>query len=311
MTQTILDYILPMFAGAVIGLLIVGAAAGLWWLWWVLPRRHAEKMHLRIRDAKARADVEDAFRKTITQLLGGIAVLLGTGVAYVQLSQQHDQARLQAKASRDLLISNQIAKSFELLGSDKMMSRIGGVYALENIMNTSKDYHFSILESLTAFVRMQSQATPAVAEDVQAAMLVIGRRNAQINDNPDLRGAKLAGASLYLANLVKANLTGADLQSANLGHANLSWSDMTGVRLVNADLTWLDMTDAKLAHADFTGANFKSAILDFADLTESNVTQAQLDLACGYHTKLPPGMKVRDCGKDDRPDYSLDPADRE
>jgi len=38
-----------------------------------------------IRDAKARTDVEDNFRKTVGQLLGGIAVLLGAGFAYLQL----------------------------------------------------------------------------------------------------------------------------------------------------------------------------------------------------------------------------------
>jgi hypothetical protein len=43
-----------------------------------------------IRDAKARADVEDNFRKTMGQLLGGAAVLLGAGFAYLQFQQQQE-----------------------------------------------------------------------------------------------------------------------------------------------------------------------------------------------------------------------------
>jgi hypothetical protein len=37
---------------------------------------------LGLGDAKARADVEDNFRKTSGQLIGGAAVLVGAGLAY-------------------------------------------------------------------------------------------------------------------------------------------------------------------------------------------------------------------------------------
>jgi hypothetical protein len=38
-------------------------AAG--WLWWRLPARQVAGLSLKIRDPKARADVEDNFRKTV------------------------------------------------------------------------------------------------------------------------------------------------------------------------------------------------------------------------------------------------------
>jgi hypothetical protein len=71
-------------AGAVV---IVAIATALWW--W-LPKWQVNLLRLEIPDAKARADVEDNFRKTIGQLLGGAAVLIGTGFAYYQsqLAQQ-------------------------------------------------------------------------------------------------------------------------------------------------------------------------------------------------------------------------------
>jgi uncharacterized iron-regulated membrane protein len=82
-------------------LLLLGIAV--WgWFWW--PRRVAARLWL--DDPKARADVEDNFRKTVGQALGGIAVLLGAGFAYLQFSQQQ-------RASHDLMISNQVAKGFE------------------------------------------------------------------------------------------------------------------------------------------------------------------------------------------------------
>jgi len=105
------------------------------------------RLSLKIRDAKARADVEDNFRKTITQLLAGLAVLVGAGFAYFQFTQQQ-------QSSHDLLISNQVSKGFEQLGNDKStVVRLGGIYALEGVMNASEQYHRPVLEALCAFVR--------------------------------------------------------------------------------------------------------------------------------------------------------------
>ena len=50
--------------------------AAIWWLWWRLPRHQLHKLDVQIQDPKARADVEDNFRKTVGQALGGAAVLI-------------------------------------------------------------------------------------------------------------------------------------------------------------------------------------------------------------------------------------------
>ena len=70
-----------------IGLAVL-AALLLGWLWWRLPKWEVARLSLKIRDPKARADVEDNFRKTVGQALGGITVLLGASLAYLQFLQQ-------------------------------------------------------------------------------------------------------------------------------------------------------------------------------------------------------------------------------
>ena len=158
-----------------------------------------------IRDPKARADAEDNFRKTIGQLLGGVAVLIGAALAYLQFTQQSasheqfsDQQRAaqeqftqqqktaqqqlseQQQASRELLVSNQVSKGFEQLGSDKAVVRLGGIYALEGVMNTSEQYHQPVLEALCAFVRdntRNEKGEGPPTTQIQAALTVIGRRN--------------------------------------------------------------------------------------------------------------------------------------
>src|SRR5215469_10023053 len=116
------------------------AALGAWWLWWRLPTRVVDRPRFAIRDPKARADVEDNFRKTIGQLLGGAAVLIGAGFAYLQFTQQQ-------RAAHDLLISNQVEKVFELLGNkdNQIQQQLGGIYALEGVMNKSEEYYKPVL----------------------------------------------------------------------------------------------------------------------------------------------------------------------
>ena len=312
----------------------IAALCGGWWLWWRLPKRQVDRLRLTIRDPKARADVEDNFRKTIGQLLGGAAVLIGAGLAYLQFSQQQQtsqrQFSQQQQASRELLISNQVAKGFEQLGGDKIVVRLGGIYALEGVMNASEEYHQAVLELLSAFVRdgtrtQQGDGPPAT--DIQAALTVIGRRtaigtgvpdvtNARIPkarlSNADLNGAHLNGADLSGAYLLHAHLTeahldgaelkGADLNGADLLDAHLNGADLSGVRLIEAHLNSAHLTNthlngaylwrADLSGADLSGADLSGADLSGADLSGSTISQTQLNGACGKNAKLPPGLTL-------------------
>jgi hypothetical protein len=163
------------------------ALVAVWWLWWKLPKREVAKLRHSIRNPKDRVDVEDTLRKTIGQALGAIAVLVGAGFALAQFLEQRDTAQKQLQVSHDLLISNQIAKGFEQLGSDKIEVRLGGIYSLEGILRmpppdkTSPDYRQPVLEALCAFVRdrtfgmMPGFGAPHPT-DVRAALRVIERR---------------------------------------------------------------------------------------------------------------------------------------
>jgi uncharacterized protein YjbI with pentapeptide repeats len=166
------------------------------------------------------------FGKTIGQLIGGAAVLIGAGLAYLQFTQQQ-------QASHDLLISNQVAKGFEQLGSDKIVVRLGGIYALEGVMNTSEQYHQPVLEALSAFVRNAETGAGPPATDIQAALRVIGRRAAIGTGVPDLSNAQIPKADLYIANLAGANLRGADLSGAHLRGATLSGATLSGAKNLN------------------------------------------------------------------------------
>jgi uncharacterized protein YjbI with pentapeptide repeats len=280
-----------------ITLAVVTALALLICLWWGVPKWQMESV--RARNPKDRADIEDNFRKTIGQALGGFLVLIGAGMAYYGTQQtiqaSETQSRFSQEASHALLISQQVAKGFEQLASDKLIMRLGGIYALEGVMRTSEQYGLPVLEALCAFVRdgTVGKVNDKPATDIQAALTVIGRRaGGGIDLAPanlaaaNIRGAKLAHAGLRDANLENADLSRADLSDvnligayligANLSHANLFHADLRYAHLKNTDLNHADLLEADLRGAYLSGANLSDATLGDADLREVNLSGANL-----------------------------------
>lgn len=148
--------------------------------------------------------------------------------------------------------------------------RIGGIYALQRIMQDSPRDQRAAIQVLAAFVREQAprknvpstrtyaSSTPAI--DVQTALTVLATRNPAIDGSAsiDLTTTNLSGANLYGADLAGVNLTGADLASANLRGANVSGADLYGANVSGANLAIADVTGANLTDARPTGANLWS-----------------------------------------------------
>jgi uncharacterized protein YjbI with pentapeptide repeats len=312
-------------AGLVIFVAVILLAA-LREFWWQFPKRHADSFRLQIRKVKDRADLEDAVRKSVGQLIGGIAVLAGAAFAYfqftaqqqmsqsqidatyAQLKGQQETAQRQLKAAHDQLISQQVSKGFEQLGSKELSLRLGGIYALEGVMNASERYHKPVLEALCAFVRDETRVEPTLgnpeqtngskrlanrgisklslpATDIQATLTVIGRREYK-TDQADLRGANipkadltradLAGANLSGANLTEANLNGADLGGADLKRANLTGANLNEANLAGVSLSWANTGASKLNGVDLKGANLEGVDLNGAELNGANLEGADL-----------------------------------
>jgi hypothetical protein len=173
------------------------------------------------------------------------------------------------------------------LASDKLAERLGGIFALEHLMRESDRDHETIVELLAAFIREQAprdrvqdppetEELPWPANDVQAALAVLGRRPVRPEsrrislvgatlDRVDLSGGRFSGANLDLASLRGALLIGADLAGAHLRQARLTWADLSEASLVDADLTGADLGNAwffsaQLHRARFTGAKLPGAL---------------------------------------------------
>jgi hypothetical protein len=215
----------------------------------------------------------------------------------------------------------------ELLGSDKLETRLGAIYALEHIAQESRERHWPIMETLTAFVRDKARMhwPDAVAwedileaedrprpEDVQAALTVVGRRRPDYDGDGhrlNLSRTNLAHVQLEGARLEKADLSGAFIVGAYLFQARLNHAFLSNACLDGANLRFARLTSATLTRTSLCGSDLREAALDTANLTNATLsracligadlrgtvglTQEQLEDAWGDDTtKLPEGMTV-------------------
>lgn len=239
------------------------------------------------------ADIENSTRLTLAQIIGGLALLTGLYFTYLNVRASQDNAKTaqeNLRVTEEGKLTERFSKAVELLGSEKLDIRLGGIYALERIARDSKKDHWTVVEILTAFVRENvpnefvSQSLPentdgsATREDIQAILTVIGRRQWTINEEhyPDLSRVNLNNYKLTNINLSKINLYKTNLSEADLRYANLNGAYLQRANLSKAILREADLSCAILGEADLSYANCRKANLSKADLFNANLSGADL-----------------------------------
>ena len=201
----------------------------------------------------------------------------------------------QADTAQQSLLNERYQKGAEMLGSDLLSVRLGGIYALKFLAREHpKQYHVLIMQLLCGFVRYppeEKNKLPTSAlmarEDVLAAMQAIGERNeshiALERDAeyvPNLQGADLRKQILNKLNLSGIHFLGAKFSGAYLYSANFSGADCFGADFCNAKLPGADFSGASLLDANLSGthvmggSNFSDANLSSANLTDANLSGA-------------------------------------
>jgi hypothetical protein len=225
-----------------------------------------------------------------SSLLQGFVGLLALGGAALGAAVTVGQVR----ANREGRATDLFIKAIDLLASDQMSIRHGGVYALEQLAEVDIDerYRAHAHALLTAFVRQRAPWPPdgtdteptatrsmhgGVADDIGAALAVLSRQSV-ITEGAwselewvDLRNAVLDKLTIPRACFAHSNLEGARLVDATLIGATLS-----DAILRNTDLTRANLDGADLTGADLTGAELNGTILLGANLTNAQLHEANL-----------------------------------
>jgi len=254
------------------------------------------------------AELENSARDTLAKIIGGL-FFLGT-LYFTWQSLQFERHKETA---------SEFTRAIDQLGSEARNVRVGGVYTLEQVAETSPEaYQWTVAEILAAFVRHEASWGGAKMAfdphhlpcgdarphgipvnqpeiDIQAALEVIGRR--QLEYIPPLfggpRAVNLTLTDLRGANLSEANLRYAALTDSTLVGASLAGADLRGATLRGVDLACAFMPQSKLQDADLSGATLGGADLDDATgLTCSQIMLATTD----QDTILPSYLKQQNCG---------------
>lgn len=277
---------------------------------------------------KNAAEIENSTRLTIAQIVGGIGLLIGLYLTYQNVKAAQDNAktaqenvktaqeslRITEKNAQENLrlleegkLTERFSKAVEMLGSEKLDVRIGGIYALERISRDSKHDHWTVMEVLTAFVRENAPYNPdkkkdsleqtKPREDIQAAMTVIGRRKWSETETQwlNLREVDLFQCNLYKANLIKANLSEANLSEANLKEADLIGAMLIGAIMIKTYCSGANLSKANLYHADWNEIFLFEANLDGTYLrhTKNLTLKSILDAKHCEEALLPEGLREK------------------
>jgi len=220
-------------------------------------------------------DRENEARKTLAQIIGGIALLSGLYISLKTLG-----------LSREGHLTDRFTRAIEQLGktdgvTPNLEIRLGAIYALERIARDSPRDHWTIMEILTAYVRQNAPLDPdrSLADgekpriDIQAILSVLGRREiAPDRERPnDIRVyLKLMPSRLCGASFIKARFKGVDMESVVLREAIFRDADLREACFKEADLQDVDFIDA-----DLRGTYFYLARLDRADLKRADLSEAK------------------------------------
>ena len=252
-------------------------------------------------DSRDRFDRENEARKTLSQILGGLILLIGFYFTWQNLkatqenleATKHSQAKAEEAAQQNLYIAQEgqitdrFTKAIAQLGDTKLEIRLGGIYALERIAKDSPKDHWPIMEVLTAYIREHAKRTgtekpwpeetgvwnrelwnkeglPRPAPDIQAILAVLSRRtlaNERWNEQ---------GRTLFI------DLHGTDLRGAEFWNADLTWANFAGANLSGADLDLTHLWGVNLTGAQLTAAGLSGVDLSRADLVDADLSRANL-----------------------------------
>ncbi len=254
-----------------------------------------------------------------------IASLVAVGGLWYSNAQTKDardearQANSQAQQDRALSKEGQITDRYTAavnnLGDDKMEVRLGGIYALQRIMQDSHRDQPTIANVLAAYLRSHASGPPPKGNsspaDVLAAFSVLATRNPRYDDSLTLnlaaiwvtnskrvpvsmshdeklepcrltsKPAQLANVDFSSAHLSNVMLNHADMDHAILVGADLANSNLSGVDLTRAELPFVDLrhaslNDAQLRESSLVAADMSDAILFRADLSGTSMDHAVL-----------------------------------
>ena len=295
-----------------IGVSVVIAALGVW----LIPRSQRKRWEGLGVGGKDLAELENAARSTLVQLVGGVALILTFVATWVQISDTRKASERTTELTEAQQETDHFTRAVEQLGSRRLEVRMGGIYALQQFATRRRESRdeeqrrretvamlmISFLKSnprppvhtppderyqeLNRALKRKEppydfcRATGAIPPrpDTQAALTVLF---GLVDDDRSDRPPALMQLDLAYDDLVGVRLEGKDLTNANLRLASLAGAKLSNVKLNDAQLSGADLRGACLQGARFENVTAKAIKAARADFSGARLATA-LYLRCKY-----------------------------
>lgn len=163
---------------------------------WVVPQWQVAHLQMDT-SAKEVAVLENEYRKTLAQIVGGAFFIIGVYLGWRRVAA----AEKTVAVSQEEQITERFTRAVDQLGSVNPEIRLGGIYSLARIAKESEKDHWPVVEILTGYIRTRAPRTeggrndeesfPEAAGlkasqstlknsppvDIQAALTVLGQRS--------------------------------------------------------------------------------------------------------------------------------------
>ena len=297
---------LAIIAAVVCALVVVGLAI------WLIPRWQVDRWRRAgISDEEKLAELGVQARSSITQALGGLALIVTIAITAFQVNEARrssDRAQESADKNFDLAqqsaarnfalaqrgqVSERFSRAVEQLGamdeSDKPdpAVRTGALFALMRIGIDSPDHTQPALLVVATYVRKFKKPpklqpngcdadfnfTQAQPDIANALRFVLYRIAAKLNNKAEFLG--LRGANLNGLALDGLNLSGFDLTRIKFGHASLRRANFRGANLGQANFEHACLIGADFNDASVVGARFTGATFTKRGRDQSPLSEVQ------------------------------------
>ncbi len=222
------------------------------------------------------AKLENSYRATLAQILGGFAIGFGLyytwrritiaekelkvtqrtlGVAQKNLKATQRIAEDNRKVAQESQITERFTRAVNQLGAiDRAGNlaieiRLGGIYALERIANESEKDYWPIMEILTAYVRKNSSVDSQLKEKHIAIKAI--SVDIQADENINNKHLKVQKMPLDIQTILtiigkrQSFFWHGEIKTLNLSGANLSGANLSDANLFNANLSRTNLKRTK------------------------------------------------------------------
>lgn len=238
-------------------------------------------------DPKKMTDEQWATIKNVGYAFGMLLLI-------IQISISNLRANALEKTAKATLASNveqRYHNAIEHLTNENTVIRIGAIYNLYHISQTTNTYDTTIFDMFCEYLKDQSQDLPIKIKGKVEKQIIIdklfkAKKNEIVLKNPkniNLTGVDLTGVDLTGVGLTGVDLTGAKLDSCVFDEADLSKAtlpaNLTTIKSMNKAIidgvnfcTGSDLQGLKLKQA-----SWKNAQVRYTNLSNADLSNAKLD----------------------------------